>query len=298
VVVPIIARLWDEPHRKAKVGMKSLSSFIAAAGLLLPGTLVLAADAAKAPASKAAPAPAEKKAAGQGSAKATAPAAPSVVIEPDGLAFGMSAEDVAKVYDRWWDKQFIPRYQKANPGPKTRELDFELSERKKVLRRVAIFDGRSTSFDNSDFREEFAHGSDETMISSKLVRHQPGEPKDAKGTSYTRRCFFFQDKLWKTYDEYRLEAGGPFGADFKEATARVEATLKGAKRTRGPQSQFDNVVFDAGDTRVRLVKLPADKVAVVRSDSVLTKAVLDRRAQQAKAAGASDLDDDIQAVIR
>jgi hypothetical protein len=136
------------------------------------------------------------------------------------------------------------------------------------------------------------------MISSKLVRHQPGEPKDAKGTSYTRRCFFFQDKLWKTYDEYRLEAGGPFGADFKEATARVEATLKGAKRTRGPQSQFDNVVFDAGDTRVRLVKLPADKVAVVRSDSVLTKAVLDRRAQQAKAAGASDLDDDIQAVIR
>ena len=282
--------------------MKSLSSLIVAAGLLLPGSLVLAADAAKAPAPKAAPAPAakEKKAAGQGSKAAApaAPAAPAVAIEPDGVAFGMSVEDVAKLYDRWWDKQFIVRYQKTNPGPKTRELDFELAETKKILRRVAIFDGRTTSFDNSEFREEFAHGSDETMTSAKLVRHQPGEPKDAKGVPYIRRFFFYQDKLWKTYDEYRLEATGPFGADFKEATARVEASLKGAKRTRGPQSQYENVVFDSGDTRVRLVKLPADKVAVVRSDSALTKAVLDRRALQAKTPEASDLDEDIQAVIR
>jgi hypothetical protein len=291
--------------------MKLLSSLIVAAGLLAPGSLVLASEPAKAPASKAAAVPAGKSsgsaAASQGaakgtSAKAPAPAAPTVVLEPDGVALGMSADDVAKLYDRWWDKQFIPRYQTTNPGPKTRELDFELAEKKKILRRVAIFDGRSTSFDKSDFREEFAHGSEETMISSKLVRHQPSEPKDAKGTAYTRRFFFFQDKLWKVYDEYHLDAASPFGADFKEATARVEATLKakgkGAKRTRGPESQFENVTFDAGDTRVRLVKLASDKVAVVRSDNVLAKAVLDRRTQQAKAAEATELDEDIQAVIR
>ena len=287
--------------------MKLLSSLIVGAGLLVPGSLVLASEPAQAPASKAATAPAGKSSAatpgGQGAAKgaapkAQAPAAPAVVLEPDGVAMGMSAEDVAKLYDRWWDKQFISRYQKTNPGPKTRELDFELAEKKKVLRRVAIFDGRSTSFDKADFREEFAHGSDETMISSKLVRHQPNEPKDAKGTAYTRRFFFFQDKLWKVYDEYHLDAAGPFGGDFKEATARVEATLKGAKRTRSPESQFESVTYDAGETRVRLVKLASDKVAIVRSDSALTKSVLDRRAQQLKAAEATDLDEDIQAVIR
>jgi hypothetical protein len=288
--------------------MKVLSSWIVGVGLLVPAAGVLAAEPAQPPASKAT-APAGKspsQAAASGTAKKSAkpaakpeaPAAPTVALEVDGVAFGMSAEDVAKLYDRWWDKQFIPRYQKTNPGPKTRELDFDLAEKKKVLRRVAIFDGRTTSFDKAEFREEFAHGSDETMTSSKLVRHQPGEPKDAKGTPYTRRFFFFQDKLWKIYDEYHLDAASPWGADFKEATARVEATLKGAKRTRGPESQFENVTFDAGDTRVRLVKLAADKVAVVRADAALTKAVLDRRAQQAKAADSAELDDDIQAVIR
>jgi len=235
-----------------------------------------------------------------------------VALEADGVAFGMSADDVAKLYDRWWDKQFVSRYQKANPGPKTRELDFELAEKKKVLRRIAIFDGRMTSFDKSDFREEFAHGSDETMISSKLTRRatsESGGAKDAvltdpaargaKPVTYTRRFFFYRDKLWKVYDEYRLDPAGPFGADFKEATARVEATLgKTAKRTRGPDSQFENVVFDAGNTRVRVVKLPKDAVAVVRSDNALTKEVLDRRAQQAKAPESSELDEEIQAVIR
>jgi len=295
--------------------MKVFSSLIVGIGLLAAGSGVLASEPAKAPAAKA-PAPAGKSssqaaapdsaggaaskgAASKGAAgKAQAPAAPTVALEVDGVAFGMSADDVAKLYDRWWDKQFIPRYQKANPGPKTRELDFDLAEKKKVLRRVAIFDGRTTSFDKAEFHEEFAHGSDETMTSSKLVRHQPGEPKDAKGTPYTRRFFFFQDKLWKIYDEYHLDATSPFGPDFKEATARVEATLKGAKRTRGPESQFENVTFDAGDTRVRVVKLASDKVAVVRADTALTKTVLDRRAQQAKAAESTELDDDIQAVIR
>jgi hypothetical protein len=57
-------------------------------------------------------------------------------------------------------------------------------------------------------------------------------------------------------------------------------------------------VFEAGNTRVRVVKLPADKLAVVRSDNALTKEVLDRRTQQANSADSAGLDDDIQAVIR
>jgi hypothetical protein len=292
--------------------MKSLSSVILGVGLTLLQGWAVAADspggaAAKGSATKGAPAKASAKAA---PAAEAAPTGPTVALEPDGVAFGMSADDVAKLYDRWWDKQFVSRYQKANPGPKTRELDFELAEKKKVLRRIAIFDGRMTSFDKSDFREEFAHGSDETMISAKLSRRATtGEKadklelaaaKEAKPVSYTRRFFFYRDKLWKVYDEYRLDASSPFGADFKDATARVEAALgKTAKRTRGPDSEFENVAFDAGNTRVRVVKLPKDTIAIVRADSALTKEVLDRRAQQVAKAGEPEaLEDDIQAVIR
>jgi hypothetical protein len=307
----------EMPRPQAKVGMKSLSSVILGVGLtLLQGWAVAAdspgRDAAKGGAAKSAAAkgPAKGAAPAAGAATEAAPAGPTVALEADGVAFGMSADDVAKLYDRWWDKQFIPRYQKANPGPKTRELDFELVEKKKVLRRIAIFDGRTTSFDKAEFREEFAHGSDETMISAKLSRRGTTDEKtaildekagkDAKPVFYTRRFFFYRDKLWKVYDEYRLDATSPFGADFKAATARVEASLgKTAKRTRGPDSQFENVSFDAGSTRVRVVKLPKDTIAVVRSDSALTKEVLDRRALQvAKAGEPTALDDDIQAVIR
>jgi hypothetical protein len=301
--------------------MKAVSSVILVVGLILPQALAFAADPPRADAKKAAPAGAAAKgvapasgaaksgAAKSGPAENATPAAPVVALEPDGVTFGMSAEDIAKLYDRWWDKQFISRYQRANPGPKTRELDFELAEKKKVLRRIAIFDGRTTSFDKAEFREEFSHGSDETMISSKLSRRPSDEDKpalsekpskDAKSIAYTRRFFFYRDKLWKIYDEYRLDPSSPFGADFKEAAARVEAAIgKAAKRTRGPESQFENVVFDTGNARVRAVKLPSDKLAVVRSDNALTKEVLDRRAVvQAKAMDSAALDDDIQAVIR
>jgi len=285
--------------------MKVLSSVVLGVGLLLPAALVAAADAPAAGAAKAAAPSGARKAGEKAGAEKAAPAAPAVPLEVDGVAFGASAEDVARLYDRWWDKQFVPRYQKANPGPKTRELDFDLAEKKKVLRRVATFDGRSTSFDKSEFHEEFVHGNGETMTSSKLSRRpavDPKEPKDAKetkATSYTRRFFFFHDKLWKVYDEYKLGEASPFGADFKEATLRVESSLgKSAKKTRGPQSEYENVTYDAGNVRVRVVKLPADKVAIVRSDNALAKEVLDGRVQQAKAAESTDLDDDIQAVIR
>ncbi len=208
----------------------------------------------------------------------------------------MNAEGVARLYDRWWDKHFVTKYRKANPGPKMRELDFELAEQKKVLRRVAQFDGRSRSFDKSEFFEEFVHGNGETMTSVKVVRKGGGDTN--KGVTYTRRFFFSKDRLWKVYDEYRLEPNGLFGADFKEATTRVEASLgEGTKRTRGPESKWENVVFENGNTRVRVVKLPTNRIAVVRSDNALAREVLDQRVQNASAPE-EGLDPDIQAILK
>jgi len=276
------------------VGLGSICA-LSVSFLVVSGDAAAAAPegAAKAKSATAAPGKADKN---KSDKAAPAPSAPVVALEVDGVTFGSSADDVAKLYDRWWDKHFVPKYRKVNPGPKMKELDFELAEKKKILRRVAIFDGRSTSLDKSAFREEFEHNNGETMTSVKVFR--PAGEGSTKGVSYTRRFFFFQDKLWKIYDEYKLEAQGLFGADFKEATARVEASAgPGAKRTRGPDSKYESVTLDAGPARVRVLKLADDRVAIVRVDSALAKDVLDRRALQAKEPE-SELDEDIQAIVR
>jgi hypothetical protein len=298
--------------------MKSVASVISGLAVLMAavagpgvGGPAFAADAPKAGTTsskgkaKAAAAP----------APAPAPARPAFALEPDGVNFGMNVEGVARLYDAWWDKQFVPKYRKANPGPKTRELDYELAEKKKVLRRVTNFEGRS-SFDKADFSEEFAHGNGETMTSAKLFRRAAsapaagglagpgpavppvGEGGEPKVVAYTRRFFFFQDRLWKIYDEYKLDSQSPIGPEFKDAAARVESSLgQGTKKTRGPDSAFENVVFENGGTRVRVVKLPSNRVAVVRSDDALAREVLDSRSHQAQAQE-NELDEDIQAVIR
>jgi hypothetical protein len=231
-----------------------------------------------------------------GAADPAGAASPGFALEVDGVEFGMSADQVARLYDRWWDQHFVAKYRKANPGPKTKELDYQLEEQKKILRRVTNFDGRTATYDKSEFHEEFAHGNGETMNSTKVLRR--GSGADAKAVSYTRRFFYFQDKLWKVYDEYRLEAQGPLGADFKGATDKVAASLgPKAKRTRGTTSQSENVLFDAGAQRVRVIKLPTDRVAVVRADSALTKTVLDGRAQHAPTPEEA-LDADTRAALR
>lgn len=280
--------------------MSKLSSVIVGIGVgigavFVVTTATLAADAP--PEQKSNRAAASSAVAGLAGNVAKPPVA-AIALEADGVTFGSSAEEVARTYDRWWDKQFVPRYRKTNPGPKMKELDFELAGKKKLLRRVFHFNGRSATHDKAPFREEFAHGNGETMTSVKVVRPAVGADGREKSVSYTRRFFFFQDKLWKTYDEYGLGADGLLGASFKDATARVEASLGGeAKRTRGPESAYENVTYDRGNFRVRLVKLGEDRVALVRTDSALAREVLQRREQNARAPSA-ELDEDIQAVIR
>jgi len=294
---------------KCEIEMNSLTSLVLGVRWLVPCAVLSVVGVAAAADPPFAGKPAASKPAASKPAASLAgssPAAPAGAaagtagaafqLEADGVAFGMSADQVARLYDRWWDRLFVAKYRKANPGPKTKELDYQLEEQKKLLRRVTNFDGRTATYDKAEFHDEFAHGNGETMNSIKVLRR--GSGADAKGVSYTRRFFYFQDKLWKIYDEYRLDPQGPVGADFKDATERVASSLgPKVKRTRGTSLQQENVVFDTGAQRVRVVKLAPDRVAVVRADNVLTKAVLDGRAQHAPAPEVG-LDADTRAALR
>ena len=171
---------------KCGIEMNSLTSLVFSISLVLPLAAVSAgvAGAAEPTAANGGAALAGVNAAGD----AKAPLA----LEADGVEFGMSADQVARLYDRWWDRHFVAKYRKTNPGPKTQELDYQLEEQKKVLRHISKFDFKTTTYDKSEFHDEFAHGNGESMATTKVLR----AGADGKAVSYTRRFFFFQDKLW------------------------------------------------------------------------------------------------------
>jgi hypothetical protein len=53
-----------------------------------------------------------------GSSTTTKPAAAKRLIPgPNGLRFGITSDSVAKLYDRVFDADFVPRYKKVQPGP-------------------------------------------------------------------------------------------------------------------------------------------------------------------------------------
>jgi hypothetical protein len=129
-----------------------------------------------------------------------------VALAPKGMRFGMSLESVAKLYDKVFEDEFVPLYKKAEPGMQMQTLDSELAEKKALLRRNKIEFGRlPTGEDQGPRKGEYSYNNGESM--SRLTLKS--------GTQ--RIVYFFSDKLWKIYDEHKLRAGGPLGADYKEA---------------------------------------------------------------------------------
>jgi hypothetical protein len=243
--------------------------------------------------------PASAQAAGPaGAASVNAPGlAVDVSLRPRLMRFGLTTEGLARLYDRFWDRHFLSRYRRTNPGPKMRDLDHQVAEQKQVLRRVARFDGRATSFDKVDFREEFEHRNRETMTSTRLVR-QPSRGTAELATAFTRRFFFYRNGLWKVYDEYQLGETSPFGDNFDAAVRHVEAGLgKKVRRTRAPEGRWPSVVFDLGEQRLRLMQLPAGRLAVVRTDQALARQVLDSRSSSVDVP-VEELEETVKAVLK
>jgi len=129
-----------------------------------------------------------------------------VALAPKGLRFGMSLESIAKLYDRIFDQEFLPLYKKAQPGMQMQTLDAELADKKALLRRNEIKFGRlPTGEDQGPRKGEYSYNNGESMSRVTLK------------TGTTRFVYLFSDELWKVYDEHKLRARGPLGANYKEA---------------------------------------------------------------------------------
>lgn len=182
--------------------------------------------------------------------RATAPSTPAeapevklaIQISPEGLRFGMSFKEVAELYDKLLDREYVPLYRKVQPGPKMNALDAELQEKKLAFRRSRVdFGALPTGIDQTAIAGEYGYKNDEALMSIKQ-----GER--------TRYFFFFQEKLWKVYDEVSLGEGSELGASFQDGLQALAKRfgVEGRVRQPNPESGLKMTEADWLDARTHV----------------------------------------------
>jgi hypothetical protein len=205
-----------------------------------------------------------------------------VALSPEGLKFGMSLESIAKLYDGNFDKEFLPLYKKASPGPETDALDADIKQRKMEVRRSKVDFGQTpTGVDQTPLKGEYSYANGESM----------GRMTLKSGTE--RYFFFFSDKLWKVYDAHKLRKGSPLGETYDEAVKKLGPKLGGpgkkvpAKPDAG--QSFDETQWTTADMVIRAIDR-GDVVAVVWADREIQEKLPSMRKNKMKDQHAMDPD--------
>lgn len=192
-------------------------------------------------------------------AKAPAPAANlknDVQLSPTRLHWGLSLQQVAKIYDDEFDEQYRPVYKRTDPGVEMQSLDAEVGEKKAVIRRSKVeFGTTPTGVDQGPLKGEYSYNNGESMAKVQL----------AGGTQ--RYFFFFSDKLWKVYDEYKLGSGSKLGSNWTSAVAAISELLGGqptmVAADPGHGHSFDEAVWTTNSTHIRAINRDYQKVVAV-----------------------------------
>jgi len=207
-------------------------------------------------------------------------------LSPKGLAWAVTLEGLAKIYDKVFDEEFMPLYKKVQPGPAMESLDAEVADKKQLLRRNKIlFGDLPTGVDYSALKGEYSYGNKESM--TKLTLR----------SGVTRNFFFFDDKLWKVYDEHKLRKGGPYGETWEEAMELLTKKF-GAKPFKlepdFPKGRnFEELLWTDGTTVIRAINR-SPIIALVYQDAVIFSNLAKYRPNKPKDPHA--LDKDVAAV--
>lgn len=207
-----------------------------------------------------------------------------------GLKFGMSLEAVAKLNDADLDADYKPRFLAASPT-ESLQIEQRLRDDKAVFRRARIeFLDTPTGIDQSALKGEYSYGNKES-----LARLTPRERMGGKLTP-PRSFFFFDDKLWKVYEEYKLGAESPLGADFASAVKALSTKFGGAPKKVAADFQkgqsFDEAVWSDNDKIVRAVDR-GDTLGVVYVDKSVQESL--PRLRTHKLVDPHELDKDVKA---
>jgi hypothetical protein len=211
-------------------------------------------------------------------------------LAPRGMRWGLTNEQIARIYDKIFDKEFIPLYQRVQPGPRMQALDAELADQKALIRRsVVYFNDTPTGLDNSPLQGEYSYLNHESM----------SELTDPHGV--VRHFFFFSDRLWKIYDTYHLHPGGPLGTNFNSAIQALTKSFGGPpKIVQADFSKHQN--YEEGrwvgsGMIIRAVNRQSENVlGLVYENSAVQDSIASYRPNHMKNANA--MDPDVLAVTR
>lgn len=214
----------------------------------------------------------------------------SMQISPKGLRWGLSLEAIAKLYDGVIEQEMLPLFRKAQPGLELDALNEEQKNRKGALRRSRIeFGATPTGVDSSALKGEFSYNNGESLAMITL-------PKS--GTK--RHFFFFNDRLWKIYDEHKLKKDGNLGENFQEAVKalakRFGATPKMIPADYDKGRPFDEAEWKDPDKVIRAIDR-GQTLAVVYADRKVQED-LPRYRKVKAATGPEAIDKDVAAVTK
>jgi hypothetical protein len=210
-----------------------------------------------------------------------------------GLKFGMSLEQVAKLNDKDLDAEFKKRFLAASPT-ETLSIDEELRDKKAAFRRGRItFDDTPTGIDQSALKGEYSYGNKESL--KQLSKRTRDDGKEIPARNY----FFFNDKLWKIYEEHQLGPKASLGENFDAAVAKLSKVFGAAPVKLAADFQndrpFDEALWRDGEKYIRAVdrgnvvglvfveKSVQDSLAKMRPNKLVDQHELDKDVKAATA---------------
>ncbi len=210
-----------------------------------------------------------------------------------GLKFGMTLEQIAKLNDKDLDAEYKKMFLAASPTA-TLGLEDELRGKKAVLRRSRIeFLDTPTGIDQSALKGEYSYGNKESLARLSARTRDDGKALPA------RNFFFFDDKLWKIYEEHKLGPKSALGETFDSAVKKLTTVFGGAPVKVAADFQkgqsFDEAIWRDGEKYIRAVdrgdtlglvfvdKSVQDNLARHRTRQVVDQHELDKEVKAATA---------------
>ncbi len=170
-----------------------------------------------------------------------------VELTPKSLRWGMDAKSISKVYEKVLDREYLPLYRKTEPGVEMRALDVELQDKKQlIMRNIVEFGALPTGLDSTPLKSEYSYGNGESVTS---LRMRSGR---------VRHFFFFDNKLWKVYDEhpFKKEKEKGLGDSFDSAVAALTKTFNAPPKVSQPDYKdrmFREALWQDKELNVRLL---------------------------------------------
>jgi hypothetical protein len=141
----------------------------------------------------------------------------------DGFKWGASPTLVISTYTSTgglFDKDYDPFLAKVQPGVQQKTLEADRDNHKLAVQRALIeLKDVPTGLDATLLKGEYTYRNGESIL--------PVE-RGGKKLNY----FFMRGRLWKIYEEIPLNEAGALGATYKDAIAKLQATLGVAGRVR------------------------------------------------------------------